>query len=205
VRAAGSLGVTYNDVKVSLDATSLDGTSDLAKELFDLVELAVEKGRDGVVLLLGEAQVIRDERDRGGEHPLSLLISAVAALQRKDLPLGLVLCGLPTLTGNLLKARSYTERMFRGEEVGRLGADEAAAAFAEPLRDRLISAEGRLVDAVVRELEGYPYFIQLWGAELWTRPRQLARQCSTSACSMLLPKTFIDASTSTSTSHECRH
>lgn len=167
VRAAGSLGVTYNDVKVSLDATSVDGTPDVAKELFDLVELAVEKGRDGVVLLLDEAQVIRDERDRGGDHPLSLLISAVAALQRKDVPLGLVLCGLPTLTGNLLKARSYTERMFRGEEVGRLGADEATAAFVEPLRDRLISADSQLVEAVVREVEGYPYFIQLWGAELW--------------------------------------
>jgi len=152
---------------VSLDPMSLDGTSDLAKELYELVELAVDKGRDGVVLLLDEAQAIRDERDRSGEHPLSLLISAVAALQRKELPLGLVLCGLPTLTGNLLKARSYTERMFRGEEIGRLAVDEATAAFVEPLRDRTISATQGMVDAVVGEVEGYPYFIQLWGAELW--------------------------------------
>lgn len=167
VRAAGSLGVTYNDVKVSLDPGDLDGTSDVARELYELVELTVEKGRDGVVLLLDEAQVIRDDRNRGGDHPLSLLISAVSALQRKELPLGLVLCGLPTLTGNLLKARSYTERMFRGEEIGRLGQDEAAAAFSEPLRGRAISADPSLVDAVVSEVEGYPYFIQLWGAELW--------------------------------------
>lgn len=167
VRAAGSLGITYNEVKVSLDPSASDGTSDLAKELFDLVDVAVAQGSDGVVLLLDEAQVIRDERDRQGEHPLSLLISAVAALQRKELPLGLVLCGLPTLTGNLLKARSYTERMFRGEEVGRLAVDEAADAFTVPLAGRSISADENLVASVVDVVQGYPYFIQLWGAELW--------------------------------------
>lgn len=166
-RAAGSLGVSYNDVRLSIDPSALEGTSDLAERLFGLVELVVEKGRPGVVLLLDEAQVVRDERDRRGEHPLSLLISAVAALQRRELPLGLVLCGLPTLTGNLLKARSYTERMFRGEEIGRLAADEATAAFTEPLRDCPVTADDDLVAAVVREVEGYPYFIQLWGAELW--------------------------------------
>ncbi|HEX9643924.1 MAG TPA: ATP-binding protein [Acidimicrobiia bacterium] len=167
VRSAGSLGVTYNDVKLSLDPSAEVGAADVARDLFDLVDLVVEKGRNGAVLLLDEAQVVRDERDRDGEHPLSLLISAVAALQRKDLPLGLVLCGLPTLTGNLLRARSYTEHMFRGEEIGRLDPGEAAAAFTEPLRDRPIDATPQLVEAVVREVEGYPYFIQLWGAELW--------------------------------------
>lgn len=167
VRAGGSLGVTYNDVKLSLDPSTADGTADVAKELFELVEVSVANGRDGVVLLLDEAQVVRDERDRRGQHPLSLLISAIAALQRRDLPLGVVLCGLPTLTGNLLQARSYTERMFRGEDICRLDAESAAAAFSEPLRGRPIVADDKLVEAVVREVEGYPYFIQLWGAELW--------------------------------------
>ena len=63
---------------------------------------------------------MRDERDRHGEHPLSLLIAPVVALQRAELPLALVLCGLPTLTGNLQKARSYSERLFRGEDIDSL-------------------------------------------------------------------------------------
>src|SRR5207248_2701862 len=91
---------------------------DLARELFATIELALANGRVGVVLLLDEAQLIRDERDRHGEHPLSLLIAPVVALQRQELPLGLVVCGLPALTGNLQKARSYSERLFRGEEIG---------------------------------------------------------------------------------------
>jgi hypothetical protein len=30
-----------------------------------------------------------------------------------------------------------------------------------------VRAQAALVDAVIKEVEGYPYFIQLWGAELW--------------------------------------
>lgn len=166
-RVAGSLGVTYNDIKVSFDPTMVPGSADLAEHLYDAVNVAVEQGYLGLVLLLDEAQVIRDERARSGEHPLSLLISAISALQREEIPLGLVACGLPTLTGNLLRARSYTERMFRGEEIGRLESVEAAAAFTEPLRGTGVSADPELVGRVVEEVEGYPYFIQLWGAELW--------------------------------------
>jgi hypothetical protein len=68
-----------------------------------------------------------------------------------------------------LKARSYTERMFRGEEIGSLNRDDAQEAFAQPLAEAGgdLQAEGVLVDRVIDEVEGYPYFIQLWGAELW--------------------------------------
>jgi DNA-binding transcriptional ArsR family regulator len=59
--------------------------------------------------------------------------------------------------------------MFRGEEIGSLKPDEAREAFIKPLIEIespvLVSED--LVDAVIEEVEGYPYFIQLWGAELW--------------------------------------
>ena len=130
--------------------------------------MAVEKGRKGFILLLDEAQVVRD-RTREEEYPLSLMISSVVALQRRELPLGVVLCGLPTLTGNLLRARSYTERMFRGEEIGSLEGTDARDAFAQPLEleGGGVTADPDLVETVVDEVEGYPFFIQLWGAELW--------------------------------------
>jgi hypothetical protein len=91
------------------------------------------------------------------------------ALQKAELPLGLVLCGLPTLTGNLLRARSYTERMFRGEEIGSLSPSEAREAFVQPPRETNspVVIDDDLVDTVIEEVEGYPYFVQLWGAELW--------------------------------------
>jgi hypothetical protein len=168
-RQAGTLGFGWGEFVLTYDPAVGEPREDVTRALFEVVEMAVEKGRDGFVLLLDEAQVVRDETKRNGEHPLSLLISAVAALQRREIPLGLVLCGLPTLTGNLLKARSYTERMFRGEEIGSLNQDDAREAFAQPLAEAGgdLEAEELLVDRVIDEVEGYPYFIQLWGAELW--------------------------------------
>ncbi|AKU92608.1 RecA-superfamily ATPase implicated in signal transduction [Vulgatibacter incomptus] len=168
MRGAGTLSVTWSDVTLAIDpAWAKPGTEGIAKTLFDLCEFAVGKGMNGVTLLLDEAQVIRDDRDRKGEHPLSILVSAVVAIQKQMVPLGMVLCGLPTLTGNLLKARSYTERMFRAEEIGSLAHDEARRALAEPLKDGPIRIDDSVVERVVDEVEGYPYFVQLWGAELW--------------------------------------
>ena len=168
-RRTGTLGIAWGDIALTYDPAVDTDRQDLSRALFEVVETAVGKGREGFVLLLDEAQVVRDERDSRGEHPLSLLISSVVALQRREIPLGLVLCGLPTLTGNLLRARSYTERMFRGEEIGMLEVEEARSAFVEPLSETEITvdASDTLVETVIEEVEGYPYFIQLWGAELW--------------------------------------
>jgi DNA-binding transcriptional ArsR family regulator len=169
VKNAGTLGVGWSEFQVTYDPLVEQQREDVTKALFEVVETAVQKGRAGFVLLLDEAQIIRDETKRNGEHPLSLLISSIVALQRREIPLGLVLCGLPTLTRNLLKARSYTERMFRGEEIGSLEEADAREAFEQPLAESGadVSAEPDLISRVVEEVEGYPYFIQLWGAELW--------------------------------------
>ena len=163
---AGSLSVTWEDVSLSI-APGSERENDLARDIFATVELAVSKGREGLVLLLDEAQLIRDERARHGEHPLSLLIAPLVALQRQELPLAVVVCGLPTLAANLQKARSYSERLFRGEEVDSLPRDEALAAFTRPLEHTGRAADDEVAEAVVEEVEGYPYFIQLWGSELW--------------------------------------
>lgn len=169
VRSAGTMGIGWSEFQLTYDPMVERHREDITKALFEVVEMAVQKGRTGFVLLLDEAQVVRDETKRDGEHPLSLLISSIVALQKREIPLGLVLCGLPTLTGNLLKARSYTERMFRGEEIGKLEETDAREALAKPLADSgaNAAADPDLISKVVEEVEGYPYFIQLWGAELW--------------------------------------
>lgn len=51
---AGGLSVTWEEVSLSLSPGS-ERESDLAREIFETVELAVAKGREGVVLLLDEA------------------------------------------------------------------------------------------------------------------------------------------------------
>jgi hypothetical protein len=163
---ASSLSVSWEEVSLSVSFGS-QREEDLAHELFATVGLALANGRRGVVLLLDEAQLVHDKRDRHGAHPLSLLIASIVALQRRELPLALVVCGLPTLTGNLQKARSYSERLFRGEEIDSLEPAQALEAFTRPLEQAARSADPALAKMVVGEVEGYPYFLQLWGSELW--------------------------------------
>jgi hypothetical protein len=169
VAARGLVTVSYEDITFSLNPTSSDDERTVVRALFEVAKEADRHAHEGNLLMLDEAQVIRDDSSskRSGEHPLSILVAAVNSLQEQQLPVGLVMCGLPTLRSNLRKARTYSERMFRGEEIGRLDAGTAREAFVRPLDGTGISADEVLVDRVVAEVEGYPYFVQLWGAELW--------------------------------------
>ncbi|MHA7618907.1 ATP-binding protein [Cellulosimicrobium cellulans] len=166
--ARGLLNITIEDVTFSMAGDSVTEI-ELAESLFTAVEAAVKTGRKGFAILLDEAQVIQDDKDRAGEHPLSMLVAAVNGLQEQGLPIALVLCGLPTLSANIQRARTYSERMFRGENIGALEGNPGPArdAFVEPLRGTGVHAEEDLIARVLTEVEGYPFFIQLWGAELW--------------------------------------
>jgi hypothetical protein len=165
--ARGLVNLTWNDYTLSFGSTSTLTESSIPEALYGAAKAADKRGLNGFILMLDEAQILRDETSRDGEHPLSLLIASMNALQETQLPIGLVLCGLPTLRSNLLKARTYSERMFRGQEIQGLNADAAREAFLQPLNGTGITADEALTDRVIAEVEGYPYFIQLWGAELW--------------------------------------
>jgi hypothetical protein len=162
------LTVSFEDITLSLGGEG-KVEADLSKSLYDAVEGALDTGHEGFALLLDEAQVIRDDTGRNGQYPMSMFIAAVNALQEAGLPLALVLCGLPTLAANLQNARTYSERMFRAEQIGALQGNPGAArdAFVRPLAGTGIEADDLLVSQVLEEVEGYPFFIQLWGAELW--------------------------------------
>jgi DNA-binding transcriptional ArsR family regulator len=166
-KKAGTLGIGWGEFRMTYEPGFDSSREDLSRALFDAVESVVSHGRNGLMLLFDEAQVVRDETRATGQHPLSLLIATVSSLQKAELPIGIVLCGLPTLTGNLLRARSYTERMFRGEEIGSLGPDDAKEALVRPMAESPVVLEPGLAERVVDEVECYPYFLQLWGAELW--------------------------------------
>lgn len=168
--ARGLITVTYEDLELTFGAPP-PGTDSLAEALFNAAKAADDNGYEGYLLMLDEAQLLRDDKDASGQHPLSVLVAAVNTLQEAEIPVALVMCGLPTLKANLLKARTYSERMFRGEEIGSLagppGSSDAVEAFVKPLEGTGVRATDELIAGVISEVEGYPFFIQLWGAELW--------------------------------------
>jgi hypothetical protein len=130
----------------------------------------------GVVFMFDEAHEVFDQ-PRKGDYPLSALLSAVVAVQDQEdppLPLMLVLCGLPSLSGHLRAARSHAERLFRAEELANLplsansdAASEAELALTRPIEGGPIRYAPRTARQVVRDVDGYPYFIQWYGEALW--------------------------------------
>ena len=134
------------------------------------------RGR-GLALLLDEAHTVFDT-PRKAQYPLGALLSAFVAAQDDDdepLPVMLVLCGLPPLIGNIHRARSNAERLFKAEHIGNLsiargsdGLSDAALALVQPARDSgEIEFRDDAAEAIARDVDGYPFFVQWFGEALW--------------------------------------
>jgi AAA ATPase domain len=137
--------------------------------------LLARKAERGVLFLYDEAHVLYD-RPRAGQFPLSALLSGFVEAQdhEDDLPVMLVMSGLPPLATNLQAARSHSERFFKVEELGnlRLEGDEgapspAAAALTRAVESSEISFPLDVAERVAADVSGYPYFIQWYGEALW--------------------------------------
>ena len=124
--------------------------------------------RPGAILLYDEAHLLADDRSRE-RFPLSGLLAALGAVQRPRPRVRIIMSGLPTLSLNLKRARTYAERMFRHAVVGNLEADAAEEALAIPLAGSGRSFGLSLIGEIVEQTAGYPYFLQFFGAFVCSR------------------------------------
>ena len=122
----------------------------------------------GVVFAYDEAQNLADHSEKE-QFPLSLLLDTFQSLQRKGLPLMLVLTGLPTLFPKLVDARTFSERMFRVVFLQSLSGEDSREAILKPIEATkgAIKLSARSVDKVVEMSAGYPYFIQFICREVY--------------------------------------
>jgi len=168
----GGLSVSLAGITVALRSQSQqrEQAPALEDELFEAVASACRAvttaGGRGIVLCYDEAHVVRDSLATL-QLPLSTLLAVTARLQREGVPLMLVVCGLPTLTENLARAKSYSERMFQAEELDRLRSPEDGLAFTLPLQAADRGHDPALASAVAAASGGYAFFIQFFGALLW--------------------------------------
>ena len=94
------------------------------------------------------------------------LLNAVQSIQKRGAPLGLLLAGTPDLTDHLRGARStFWDRLAPGMRMGLrlLSDEESAQAFREPLLKMGADIDMNALDAMVRDAQGYPHFVQAWG------------------------------------------
>lgn len=122
---------------------------------------------DGLVFAYDEAQNLSDHAKKE-QFPLSLLLDAFQSIQRKGLPVLLVLTGLPTLSPKLVEARTFSERMFRSVFLQSLSDEDSREAILKPIEDSdAVKLSATSVDTVVRMSGGYPYFIQFICREVY--------------------------------------
>ena len=124
--------------------------------------------RPGALLLYDEAHLLADDRRRE-QYPLSSLLAALGRVQRQALRVRIVLCGLPTLTLNLKRARTYAERMFRHLVIANLERGDAWDALGIPLAGSGRTFGLDLIGDIVEQTDGYPYFLQFFGGFLCSR------------------------------------
>jgi hypothetical protein len=146
-------------------------TDDKLKAVLSAVKSVIEQiPIKGVIFAYDEAQNLSDHA-ASKEYPLSILLDVFSFFQR--LPgkcrFMLALTGLPTLFPKLNEARTYTERMFHVMHLQRLDDDSAREAIVKPIQltKSTLTFKDTTIDQIIKMSDGYPYFIQFVGKEVF--------------------------------------
>lgn len=131
-------------------------------------KLLEESGAKGLVFAYDEAQNLSNQASKE-QFPLSVLLDVFQSLQRKENRMLLILTGLPTLFSKLVRARTYSERMFHIVELQRLSEQASRDAIQKPIEDAScpVKLADESVDTIAELSGGYPYFIQFICKEVY--------------------------------------
>ena len=160
---------TYNlpdGSSISLNVDALAGVADSGDLSDDLTDLLVEAGKaakdrkTGIVLAIDEVQYLATEE-------LGALISAIHRTVQLNLPVVLVGAGLPQLPGLTGNAKSYAERLFEFPRIDSLAGEHARDVLRLPVSEQNVEFTAEALDEVLKQTQGYPYFLQEWGYEVW--------------------------------------
>ena len=129
-------------------------------ELLMLVAEAAQAADSPVAILIDEVQYLSPE-------DLSALIVSIHKVGQRQLPLIVFGAGLPQLAALAGDAKSYSERLFDYPPVGPLVEAAAEKAILEPIRNEGADIAAGALRNIVRQTQGYPYFLQEWGSHTW--------------------------------------
>ena len=161
----------YQDIEIGIDidaepgvADSGDLEADLSAVFLALGEAAADRGT-AIALIVDELQYLNEDE-------LSALIMAMHQIAQRQLPVVLIGAGLPQLVALAGRAKSYAERLFQFPELGPLQPEDAAAALQEPVMEQQVRFSDESLKEIIRETQGYPYFLQEWGYQVWNMATQ---------------------------------
>jgi hypothetical protein len=163
---AKALKLRYHDIEVGLDLQSEPGLADNGDLENDLAVLLQQVGEaaaaasTAVVLFLDEVQYLEEEQ-------FGALIAGLHRCAQLNLPVMMVGAGLPQLRAMAGNAKSYAERLFTFPAIDRLEHNEAIKALAVPATEEDVSFTPEALEEILRQTQGYPYFLQEWGKHAW--------------------------------------
>jgi hypothetical protein len=161
-----AIKVKLGEVDIGLDIEPVKGAADSGDlevdlpSLFVAVAEAAEERGTAVAILIDEIQYF-------SAAELSALIMAMHKMQQRQLPLVLVAAGLPILPGLAGESKSYAERLFSFPDIGPLRPPDAIRALNDPVVSAGEAFEPAALDEIFRMTQGYPYFLQEWGYQVW--------------------------------------
>lgn len=153
--------------KMSFKETAKDFVSKVTGDLSDnLTDLFVAMGKMAektgyaICFFVDEIQYMKDEE-------IGALVNAIHRCNQLRLPLMIFGAGLPKILKTLGKVKSYSERLFRFEEIDALSDEDARDAIVKPAEPLEGSYTEEALKRIIRETQGYPYFIQELCSAIW--------------------------------------
>ena len=174
------LKLKYHDVEICLDIDPEVGTADsgdLEADLPFLLEAIAEAAsarNTAVVIIIDELQYL-------SENELSALIMAIHRIGQRRLPLTLIGAGLPQLIGLTGRSKSYSERLFDFNSIGPLEKEDAIQAVRGPIMEQGAEITNEALEEIYSQTQGYPYFLQEWGYQVWNLTKKLPIDIATVA------------------------
>lgn len=162
-----AFSLTYNPgeqtFSVGMNEVEYITTGDLSD---DLTELFVSMGKMAdktgyaICYFIDEIQYMKDAE-------VEALVNAIHRCNQLRLPIMIFGAGLPKIIRSLGKIKSYSERLFRFEEIDALSNQDARDAIIKPAEPLKIQYDKAAVDRIIQETKGYPYFIQELCSAIW--------------------------------------
>jgi len=190
---ASALKVKYDDIEIGFAPGNEAGVADSGDLEIDLSDLLITVGeaaaehKTAIVIAIDELQYVPEKQ-------LAALITALHRTSQRQLPITMIAAGLPQLLAQMGKAKSYAERLFEFTPVDKLDEDAAKDALCKPAIQEGARYDDDAVKEILKQTQGYPYFLQEWGKHSWNMAasRPITKQDAINATATALAE--LDAS-----------
>lgn len=159
---AANVGVVKASATIaSRPPPSTARTADVLERALRRAGEFAQRRHNGLLVTIDEAQVVEPVPDLAG-----LAAAVQMVTMRSELPIAVVLAGLPEFVHHARGAGTFFERLDT-TAVGNLGHDSIAMALVKPASDRRVRFTDDALALLIDVSEGYPYLVQLVGWHSW--------------------------------------